>query len=410
MINLAILGYGIVGSGVAEVCHMNGDAIRRRTGESLQVRYILDIRDFPGDRFADRIIHDPDIIFNDPEVPVVVETIGGSGIALELTRRALSSGKHVVTSNKELVAKHGPELIELACSHHVSYLFEASVGGGIPIVRPLHKCLAANRIDAIAGILNGTTNYILTRMRDDGIEFEQALAEAQANGYAERNPSADVEGTDAARKISILGSIALGHYIDSEQIYCEGISQITPADMAYAADLDCQIKLIGKFSQITPQSAELIVAPMLLPSVHPLAMANDVFNAIMVVGNALGDALFYGRGAGKLPTASAVVADVIDCIIHKERIPHMAPWETKGPSVVKPHGESHVQVLLRVSRALPRDAVELALQDYGVRWLQAHNNEEQVAVVGERGSLSEAALSQWLEQWGEQVFSKIRFF
>ncbi|MDD2579781.1 MAG: homoserine dehydrogenase [Eubacteriales bacterium] len=410
MINLAILGYGIVGSGVAEVCQLNGEAIRKRTGQSVQVRYILDIRDFPGDPFADRIVHDPDVIFNDPEIAVVVETIGGSGIALELTRRALRCGKHVVTSNKELVARHGPELIDLAREHAVSYLFEASVGGGIPIIRPLHKCLAANRIDAIAGILNGTTNYILTRMRDDGIEFDQALAEAQANGYAEKNPSADVEGIDAARKISILGSIALGHYIDSEQIYCEGISQITPADIAYATDLDCQIKLIGKFTQISERSAELMVAPMLLPSSHPLSMANDVFNAIMVVGNALGDALFYGRGAGKLPTASAVVADVIDCIMHLERIPHMSAWQTDGPSVVKPHSESFVRILLRISRALPRDAVEMALSDYGVRWLDAHNNEEQVAVIGEQGSLSEAVLAQWLEQWGEQVFARIRFF
>ena len=287
MIDIAILGYGVVGAGVAEVCRMNQTMIQKRVGEPVNIKRILDIRDFPGDPFADRITHDPDDIFLDPDISVVVETIGGAGIAYQLSQRALMSGKHLVTSNKELVATYGPELMELAHEHGVSYMFEASVGGGIPIVRPLHKCMSANIVESITGILNGTTNFILTHMDQDKTDFAEALQEAQTRGYAEQNPTADVEGIDACRKIAILGSITMGEFIDSRQIYTEGIAGITNTDLAYARALDSRLKLIGRFHRVQENKAELIVAPMLISLNHPLAVANDVFNAIMVEGNAL---------------------------------------------------------------------------------------------------------------------------
>lgn len=410
MINLAILGYGVVGSGVAEVCRMNQNIIQQRTRQELRVSRILDIRSFPDDPFADLITDDPDLIFNDPAISVVVETIGGSGIAYELTRRALKSGKHVVTSNKELVARFGPELMQLASDNKVSYMFEASVGGGIPIVRPLHKCLAANIIPAISGILNGTTNYVLTRMGKDQIDFEEALAEAQAKGYAEQNPAADIDGIDACRKIAILCSITLGRFIDSSQVYCEGISHIRTADMIYAADLDCKIKLIGRFRMNTSGLADIIVAPMLLPQDHPLAMADGVFNAIMVEGNALGEAMFYGRGAGKMPTASAVVADVIDCVMHLDRIPHMIPWEKTTQQLIQPHHQCPVRALVRLKADLQPAQIEKDLAAYGFKWLKNHQNEELVFLVGQEGNLTESLLDEWMNNHKQQLISRIRMF
>jgi homoserine dehydrogenase len=317
MINVAVLGYGVVGSGVAEVIKRNSESIKQRAGAEIRVKWILDIRDFPDSPDKDVLTKNADDVFNDSEVDIVVETIGGAKIAADFTKRALMSGKSVVTSNKELVAAQGPELLKLAKDNGVSYLFEASVGGGIPIIRPLNQCLAANEIHGITGILNGTTNYILTQMKKEGKSFEDALKEAQQNGYAEQNPTADIEGHDACRKIAILSSIAFNDFVDYNNIYTEGITKITSTDMKYAEAMNSVIKLIA-ISRKIGGSIFARVSPAIISKEHPLANVEDVFNAIVVKGDAIGDAMFYGRGAGKLPTASAVVADVIDIAKHPD--------------------------------------------------------------------------------------------
>ena len=312
MTKVAILGFGTVGSGVAEVLSKNSQGIARRSGGEIQVKYILDVRDFPDSPFKDCFVKDFSIIENDPEVDVVVETIGGAKVALEFTTRALKAGKSVVSSNKELVANHGYELLQLAKANGVSYLFEASVGGGIPILRPLTNCLAANEVEQITGILNGTTNYILTRMIKAGLTFEQALKEAQDNGYAEKDPTADVDGHDACRKICILSALACGQHVYPQQVPTQGIREVTLADVAYADSCGYKIKLLGRCLREPEGKVCAFVAPHLVSCENPRAGVEDVFNAIAVTGNAVGDVMFYGRGAGKLPTASAVVADVID--------------------------------------------------------------------------------------------------
>jgi len=313
MINVAVLGYGVVGSGVVEVINKNANSIARRAGDEIVVKKILDLRDFPDSPFKGLLTKNSDEVFEDDSINVVVEVIGGAGVAYEFTKRALSLGKHVVTSNKELVATHGPELLKMAKDNNVHYLFEASVGGGIPIIRPMHNCLAANEISGITGILNGTTNYILTQMRKTGKDFGTALKEAQQKGYAEANPTADVEGQDACRKIAILSSIAYNEYVDYRKIPTEGISKLTVSDMHYADSMGCVIKLVG-FSKREGEKIYARVSPMLISKESPLANVDDVFNAIVVKGDAIGDAMFYGRGAGKLPTASAVVADIVDVV------------------------------------------------------------------------------------------------
>ena len=312
MVNVAILGFGTVGSGVAEVLTGHEGSIAQKTDELVRLKYILDVRDFPDSPFRDRFVKDFSVIESDPEVDIVVETIGGATVALDYTRRALEAGKNVVSSNKELVATHGYELTQLAKEKGVCYLFEASVGGGIPIIRPLSQCLAANEILEICGILNGTTNYILTRMIQGGLSFDQALREAQEKGYAERDPSADVEGQDACRKICILSAIAFGRHIYPEQVPTEGITQVTLADVDYADGAGKKIKLLGRAIRMEDGSVCAYVAPHLVDASQPLAGVEDVFNAISVRGDAIGEVMFYGRGAGKLPTASAVVADVMD--------------------------------------------------------------------------------------------------
>ena len=316
MVNIAILGFGTVGSGVAEVLAKNSAHIDQKVETPVRLKYILDVRDFPDNPFGDKIIHDFATIENDPEVDIVVETIGGAGVALDFTRRALSAGKSVVSSNKELVAEHGCELLQLAARKGSSYLFEASVGGGIPILRPLSQCLAANELTEVCGILNGTTNYILTRMIRAGLSFDAALREAQANGYAEADPTADVEGHDACRKICILAAIAFGRHIYPRQVPTEGITGVTLADVAYAESCNKKIKLLGRAIRQDDGRICAYVAPHLLDGENPLSGVEDVFNAITVKGDAIGDVMFYGRGAGKLPTASAVVADVMDAARH----------------------------------------------------------------------------------------------
>ena len=334
MVNVAILGFGTVGSGVAEVIAKNNQQIAQRVSNPIEVKYVLDVRDFPDSPFADKVIHDFSIIENDPDVGVVVETIGGAKIALDFTRRALAAGKSVVTSNKELVATHGYELMQLAKEKNVSYLFEASVGGGIPILKPIRTCLAANELSEITGILNGTTNYILTRMIRAGLSFEDALKEAQANGFAEQNPAADIEGHDACRKICILASLGFGRQISPEQVPTEGITSITLADVDYARSAGMKIKLLGRaIRRDSDGKVCAFVAPHLVSDESPLANVEGVFNAISVVGDAIGDVMFYGQGAGKLPTASAVVADVMDAAKHQCYLKNNC-WEAGGDDVV----------------------------------------------------------------------------
>lgn len=311
----AIMGYGTIGSGVAEVLDTNHDSIAKRAGEAIEVKYVLDLRDFPGDPIQEKIVHDYQVIAQDPEVQIVVETMGGVEPAYTFVKAMLEAGKHVTTSNKALVAEKGAELIALAREKNVNFLFEASVGGGIPIIRPLNCCLTADEIEEITGILNGTTNYMLTRMSEDGLDFDDVLKEAQDKGYAEKDPTADVEGYDACRKIAILTSLVCGQQVDFNDIHTEGITKITAADFKYAKAMGRTIKLLAT-SRRVGDSYCAMVAPCLLASDHPLYPVSDVFNAIFVHGNVLGDAMFYGSGAGKLPTASAVVADMVDIAKH----------------------------------------------------------------------------------------------
>ncbi len=333
MVHVAILGFGTVGSGVAEVLATNGGLIDHRVDDLVRLKYILDVRDFPDSPYRDLFVKDFGAIENDHEVDIVVETIGGAGIALDFTTRALKAGKSVVTSNKELVATHGYELLQLARANGCSYLFEASVGGGIPILRPLTSCLAANELEQVSGILNGTTNYILTRMIRAGLTFDQALAEAQANGYAEKDPTADVDGHDACRKICILAALAFGRHVYPDQVPAQGIRGVTLEDVAYADSAGYKIKLLGRALRQPQGKVCAFVAPHLVPGANPLAGVEDVFNAIAVTGNAIGDVMFYGRGAGKLPTASAVVADVIDIAKDLKKDRHNG-WEEGAPDLV----------------------------------------------------------------------------
>ena len=331
MIQVAVLGYGTVGSGVVEIIEKNKEVVNKKAGEALNVKYILDLRDFPGDPYEDKVVHDFAQIVEDDEVQIICEVMGGVGAAYEFTKQALSKGKSVCTSNKELVAAHGPELLELAKANKCNYLFEASVGGGIPIIRPLNYSLTAEKIEAITGILNGTTNYILSKMENEGADFDDVLKKAQEKGYAERNPEADVEGHDACRKIAILSSLMTGKNVDYNKIYTEGITKITSRDFAYAKKMDMSIKLLAISKEIGDETLAM-VAPCLISKEHPLHMVNGVFNAVFVKGNMLGDSMYYGRGAGKLPTASAVVSDVIDCARHIGKV-IMCFWDAEDAAL-----------------------------------------------------------------------------
>lgn len=318
MISVAVLGYGTVGSGVVEVFRLNQEKIDRCAGDQVRIKYVLDLRDFPEDPVQKLIVHDFEQIVNDDSIDVVVEVMGGVDPAYSFVKRSLEAGKNVVTSNKALVAAHGAELLKIAKEHHVNYLFEASVGGGIPIIRPLVSSLTADEIEEITGILNGTTNYMMTKMFYEGADYGEVLKEAQDNGFAERNPEADVEGMDACRKIAILSSIVSGKQVDFSDIYTEGITKITAQDMQYARQMDMVIKLLATMKR-DGDKIEAIVAPFLLTAEHPLASVNGVFNAVFVHGNALGDAMFYGSGAGKMPTASAVTADIVEAARYKNQ-------------------------------------------------------------------------------------------
>ena len=328
MIKVAVLGYGTVGSGVVEVFRVNQDTINKNVGEEVEIKYVLDLRDFPGDPVEKVLVHDFEEIVNDPEVKIVVEVMGGLNPSFHFVKRCLESGKSVCTSNKELVAQHGTDLLQTAKEHHVNFLFEASCCGGIPIIRPLYQALTADKIDEVSGILNGTTNYILSKMASDGSDFEEVLKKAQDMGYAERNPEADVEGYDACRKIAILSSLAFGNYVDYKDIYTEGITKITATDIKYAQAIGTSIKLLA-VSKKTEKGTYAMVSPVMIDSSNSLYSVNDVFNAVSVHGNMLGDAMFYGKGAGKLPTASAVVADVVEAAKNLDKTVMGDGWDSK---------------------------------------------------------------------------------
>lgn len=347
MVKIGIIGFGVVGSGVYEVIRKNKDSIARKAGTEIDIKYILDIRDFSSHSESRLFIDNFDKMVSDDEVSIIVETMGGLDPAYEYTKRALSAGKSVVTSNKELVATYGDELLKIAYDNGCAYLFEASVGGGIPIIRPLNQCLAANEIDGITGILNGTTNYILTQMIKSGQSFEEALKDAQDLGYAERNPSADVDGHDACRKICILTSLATGKKIEYKKVYTEGITAITLRDVEYAGKFGSVIKLIGMSRVADNGFVTVMVAPMIISGNHPLATVEGVNNAIMVDGNAIGSAMFYGPGAGKLPTASAVVADVID-IAKNHKSENRLLWVKADNEVIAPQDEAEFKYFVRV--------------------------------------------------------------
>lgn len=356
MVHVAVMGYGTVGSGVVEVIEKNKEKINLRAKEEINVKYILDLRDFPGDPYEDKVIHDVEIILNDPEVSIICETMGGIKPAYTFSKRALLSGKSVCTSNKELVAAYGPELLALAKENKCNYMFEASVGGGIPIIRPMNSALTAEKIDAVTGILNGTTNYILTKMDREGADFEEVLKEAQEKGYAERNPQADVEGYDACRKIAILSSLMTGKYVKYQDIYTEGITKITAQDFKYAKVLQKSIKLLA-MSKDTKDGYTAMVAPCMISCEHPLYCVSDVFNAVFVHGNMLGDSMYYGRGAGKLPTASAVVADVVDCARNPGRTVACV-WENEEVQL-KDYKETSRQFFVRVKNEGANKAAQI---------------------------------------------------
>lgn len=375
MVNIGVLGYGTIGSGVVEVLKINKESIKKRAGQEINVKYVLDLRDFPGDEIQEKIVHDFDIILNDPEVSVIVEAMGGVEPAYTFVKKALLNGKSVATPNKALVAEHGSELLEIAKEKNLNFMFEASVGGGIPIIRPLNSSLTADEIQEITGILNGTTNYILTKMTNEGSDFQGALEEAQEMGYAERNPEADIEGYDACRKIAILTSLVCGKHVNYRDIYTEGITRITAADIKYVKKMDKAVKLLATSKKIGDSFCTM-VAPAIIGKTHPLYSVCDVFNGIFVRGNVLGDAMFYGSGAGKLPTASAVVADVIDIVKHFER--HiMVEWSSKQMNLID-KSNSEKKFFVRIPLAKKEEAVK----EFGdVEFIQVEGLENEIGFI-----------------------------
>jgi len=363
--NIAILGYGVVGSGVAQLLTENGASYAQRsTQPAMQLKHILDKRSFPGDEHETIITSEFGVILNDPSVGIVAECMGGATFAYDCVLACLQAGKSVVTSNKELVAAKGYELMQAAKANNANFLFEASVAGGIPVIRPLSQCLAANHICEVAGILNGTTNFILTRMIEDGTAFADALAQAQELGYAEADPTADVEGHDACRKLCILATLAYGKHVYPEQVHTEGITKITAEDVEYAAAFKHNIKLLGRAQQLDDGRISLVVAPMLVPRSHMIAHVKDVYNAVLIRGDAVGDVMFHGRGAGSMPTASAVVADIIDCAKHCERR-RVFDWLPNDPAFVAPANEECVRLYVRASGDAALPSAETIAQSNG---------------------------------------------
>ncbi len=382
MVNLAVMGHGVVGSGVVEVVLSHQEGIKRHAHEELNIKYVLDLKEFPDSPVADRFTKNFDDILNDPSVEIVVEVMGGLHPAFDFVHKCLCAGKSVVTSNKELVAAKGAQLLAAAKEHNVNFLFEASVGGGIPIIRPLSQCLAANSVLEIAGILNGTTNFILTQMIDKNMSFEKALALAQERGYAERDPSADVNGDDACRKICILAALAFGKHVYPEQVHTEGISDLSLSDVAFAKEWGGEIKLIGHVKRMENGQIEIIVCPMFVKKNNMMAAIDGVFNGIMVNGDATGEVLFYGKGAGKLPTASAVVADVIDCMKHRQARKYLFWSNDAAPDYVQDYLDRPTAMYVRVSG----NAAEQVEAVFGhVRWLaNADAASEETAFIIEK--------------------------
>lgn len=402
MTKIAIIGFGVVGSGVYEVIRTNSTDITKNSGTELDIGYILDIRDFSSHKESNLFVDDISVILADEDVEIVVETMGGLEPANTFTRRCLEAGKSVVSSNKELVATYGDELFTIAKEHNCRYMYEAAVGGGIPIIRPLANCLAANRIDMIAGILNGTTNYILTRMFKENASFESALKEAQEKGYAEKDPTADVEGLDTGKKICILSSMINGEKINHEDVHTEGITKITAEDTEYASKLGYVIKLIGMCKRIDDKFA-VIVAPMLVDVDSPLAGIDDVFNGIMVTGNMLGDALFYGRGAGKLPTASAVVADVID-IAKNKGIVFNPPWTKAKKSALVPTCDIESAFYIRLKTDSMEKLVTYVDEKF-VNCIKVSEKPDELAVITEKQTVGE--VDEALKNIPAKLMSKI---
>ena len=403
MIQIAILGFGVVGSGTAEVLTENKAIIEKKVGQPFNIKYILDLRDFPDSPFAGKVIHDFNIIVNDPEVSLVAEMMGGSHPAYDFTKACLEAGKSVVTSNKEVVANFGTELLAIAKAHGASYEFEASVGGGIPIIRPMNQDLSSNNITAVNGILNGTTNYILTKMEREGTPFAEVLKEAQKKGYAEADPTADVEGLDAARKIVILAAMAFGKRVDPNTIHCEGITKITAEDMETARELGYAIKLIGHTEQRNGKIL-CMVSPRLVPFSTPLSGVSDVFNGILVDADMVGQVMFYGPGAGKLPTASAVVADMIDIMEHTPDNIQAPVWVDATPEDVMDFGEYTCKNLLVVDA--PLSAADTLGAVFGAK--QFCGRDGRLAMI--TSELSEAAMGKLLSKVGESypVITRIR--
>ncbi len=396
---IAIFGYGTVGSGVFDVINMNSDIIAKRAGKPIEVKYVLDLRDFPGDPVEKVLVHDVDTILNDPEVKIIAEVMGGMEPAFTFTKRALSAGKSVCTSNKELVAAHGAELIELAAKNNCDYYFEASVGGGIPIIRSLCDSLVGDDIIEIKGIVNGTTNYILTRMGEDGLDFNVALKEAQDNGFAERNPAADIEGTDAQRKAAILASLAAGAQVDCDDIPTEGIVDITAEDIASAKGLGAKIKLLASIRR-DDEKISAMVAPFLVFENCQLYHVNNVFNGILVTGNATGEVMFYGKGAGKLPTAGAVAGDIIEAAKYYG-IPSDIIWDRNRANMAE-QGSSVGRFYVRLGE---NEAME-ARKVLGVTAESTSSKAGEVAFITE--AMSEADFNAKIEKI--KVLSKIRVY
>ena len=404
MLHIALLGFGTVGSGTAEVLTSNKSMIESYIGDEINIKYILDLREFPDSPFADRIVHEFDVILNDPEITLIAEMMGGAHPAYDFTKAALEAGKHVVTSNKEVVATFGIELLKTATENGVRYLFEASVGGGIPVIRPLMNDFNSNSILSIDGILNGTTNYMLTKMKDEGLAFDTVLRDAQKKGYAERNPDADIKGKDAARKIVILAALAYGKLISPENIYTEGITEISDVATTLATQMGYSIKLIGHTERVADGRVLAMVSPRLIPPSNPLSHITDVFNGILVETDMLGTTMFYGRGAGKLPTAGAVVADILDIARHPGEVNTLS-WDTAMPADLAPLSDyvcPHFLILSDPDGKGDRDALRGIFGE--IR--QVIRFDGMVAFI--TAAMSETAIAEKIEKTDRIVFSHIR--
>lgn len=402
MKKIAVLGHGVVGSGTVELFLKNKDMINRRCGTELELGKVLDIRDFPGLPYSDKFTKNIDDIISDPEIAVVAEVMGGVDPAFDFVSRCLKAGKSVCTSNKELVAKKGAELLRLAKENGCNFMFEASTGGAIPIIRPLHTCLAANEITGAAGILNGTTNFILTKMLTDNMTLSDALAMAQRLGYAERDPAADIEGHDACRKICILSSLIFGKHVYPENVYVEGITNITLEDAEYAAAFGGAVKLIGSVKRLSSGKILPMVAPAFVCGANPLSHVDDVFNGIMVFGDGFGETMFYGRGAGKLPTASAVLGDVIDCA-RRDGTDTSLGWEDGDGSFIADRLDNETRMYLRV-KGSDREKVNAAFP--GCEYLTAGGHDDELAVI--TPTLSEREIEEKITGLGVDILGKIR--